>query len=73
MLDGVGNLEHAARQRSRNRRTAFAAIYGRQRFHPALGLRNDGLAARTHGSRKQPIDPFCRKVWQVAGDNQIPA
>lgn len=72
LLNGVGNFAHTARQRSGNRRTAFAAVHPGQRFDPALGSWNDGLLARAQRTRKQPVEPFCRKVRQVAGDDQIP-
>ena len=71
--DSVGNLSHSPRQRGRNRRKTFAAIYGGQRLDPAHGSWNDGLPVRPERTRKQPVEPFCRKVRQVAGDDQIPA
>jgi len=33
---------------------------------------NDGLTARTQRVRKQPVEPLCRKIRQVAGNDQIP-
>jgi len=72
-FDGVRNFSHAPRQRGSNRRTTFAAVHSRQRLDPALRPWNDGLAARPERTRKQPVEPFCRKVRQVAGDDQIPA
>ncbi len=69
ILDRVGNLARAARQRGSDRRGAFAAIHCSQRFHPMLGSRNDSLATRTQCPRKQPVDPFLRKIRQVAGDD----
>jgi hypothetical protein len=71
--DSVGNLSHSPCQRGRNRRKTFAVIYGRQRLDPAHGSWNDGLRARLERTRKQLVEPFCRKVRQVAGDDQIPA
>jgi hypothetical protein len=72
-LHCVGNFSHAARQCSGNSGTAFVAVHRGQRLDPALGLWNHTFAARTQRTRKQPVQPFCRKVWQVAGDDQIPA
>jgi hypothetical protein len=43
-----------------------------QRLDPALGSWNDHLTARTHRTRKKPVEPFCRKIRQVAGHDQIP-
>src|SRR5882762_8810638 len=72
-LDGIRNFSHAPRQRGSNRRTTFAAIHTGQRLDPVRRSWNDGLAARPERTRKQPVEPFCRKVRQVAGDDQIPA
>src|SRR5258706_3609590 len=71
-LDADGKFPHAPRESSGNSRSAFAAIDCRQRLDSALGPRNDGYSTRTQRTRKQPVDPFRRKVWQVAGENQIP-
>jgi hypothetical protein len=73
LLDGVRNFSHTARKCSGNRPATFAAVHRGQRLDPALGSWNDSFTARTQCARKQPVKPFCRKVWQVAGDDQIPA
>jgi len=70
--DSVGNFSHAPRQRGSNRRTTFAAVHSGQRLDPALCSWNDDLPARPERTRKQPVEPFCRKVRQVAGDDQVP-
>jgi len=72
-LDGVRNFSHPPRQCGGNRRSAFVAVHRGKRLDPALGSWNDSLAARAQRTRKQPVKPFCRKVRQVAGDNQIPS
>ena len=72
LLDGVGNFSHTARKRIGNRRTTFAAVYCGQRFDPALGSWNNSFTARTQCARKQPLEPFGRKIRQIAGDDQIP-
>src|ERR1019366_4137624 len=53
-------------------RATFAAVHRSQRLNPALGSWNGSLGARTQSTRKQPVDPFRRKVRQIAGDDQIP-
>jgi hypothetical protein len=72
-LNGVRDFSHASRQRSGNRRTAFAAVYRSQWLDPPLCLWNDGLTSRAKRTRKQPIKPFRREVWQIASHDQIPA
>jgi hypothetical protein len=73
LLDGVRNFSHPARKCSGNRPAAFAAVHRGQRLDPALGSWNDSFTARTRCARKQPLEPFCRKIRQIAGDDQIPA
>ena len=73
LLDGIGNLSHTVRKCGGNRRTTFAAVYRGQRFDPAPGSWNNSFTPRTQCARKQPLEPFCRKVRQIAGDDQIPA
>ena len=73
LFNGVRNLSHALRQRRSNQFTAFAAVHRGQWLDPVLGSWNDSFAARTQRARKQPVEPFCRKVRQVAGHDQIPA
>src|SRR5467141_1152535 len=72
-FDGVRNFSHAPRQCGSNRRTTFAAVHSSQRLDSALRPWNDGLAARPERTRKQPVEPFYRKVRQVACNDQIPA
>jgi len=72
LVDGVGNFAHPTRERSGNFRSAFSAVDCGQRLDAALAPRNDSFAARTHRTRKQPVKPFCGKVWHVAGQDQIP-
>jgi len=72
LLNHVGNFSHAPREGSGNLRSAFAAINCGQRLDSALGPRNDSFSARTQRTRKQPVNPFCREVWHVAGENQVP-
>ena len=72
LSNGIRNLSHALRQRRSNQLTAFATVHRGQRLDAALGSRNEGLAARAKCAQKQPVEPFCRKVRQVAGDDQIP-
>src|SRR6202171_362614 len=73
LLNRLRNFSHAPRQRGSNRLTTFAAVYCGQRLDPSVGSWNDGLPTRAQGTRKQPVEPFRRKVRQVAGENQIPS
>src|ERR1700722_13689226 len=72
LLNGVRDFSLASCQRSGNRCSAFAAVYRGQWFHASLCLWNNGLGARAKCTRKQPIKPFRREVWQIASDDQIP-
>ena len=71
-LHRVGNFSYATLECGGNRRAAIAAVHRGQRLDPALGSWNDSFTARTQRTRKQPVEPFCRKIRQVAGDDQIP-
>jgi len=72
LLDCFRHFSHSPRECSGNRCAAFAAIHRGQWFDPTFCSWNDDLAARAQRTRKQPFEPFRRKVWQVAGDDQIP-
>jgi hypothetical protein len=72
LFDGIGNFSYATLECGGNRRAALAAVHRSQRLDPALGLWNDSFAARTQRTRKQPVEPFCREIRQIAGDDQIP-
>ena len=72
LLDSVRYFPHAPCQGCSNWLAAFAAVNRGQRLDPALGSWNDSFAVRAHRTQKQPIEPFSRKVRQVAGDDQIP-
>jgi len=73
LLNGVGNFSHTPLERGGNRRGTLMPINRGQRLDPARGSWNDGFTARTQGARKQPVEPFFRKIRQVAGDDQIPS
>lgn len=73
LLDGVINFSRSPRQRGSKGRAAFTAVHRGQRLDSSLGSRNDGFAARAHRARNQPVEPLRRKIWQVAGNDQIPA
>src|SRR4029077_2496410 len=51
----------------------FLAVHRGQRLDAPLGPWNNSFSARTQCARKQPLDPFCRKIRQIAGDDQIPS
>jgi hypothetical protein len=71
--DCVRNFSYTPVERIRNRRTTFSAVHSGQRLYSVLGPWNDGLSARFERTGKQPVQPFRRKIRQVAGNNQIPA
>jgi len=73
LFNGVRDLSHALRQRRSNHLTGFAAVHRRQRLDPLIGSWDDSFAVRMPRARKHPVEPFRRKVRQVAGDDQIPA
>jgi hypothetical protein len=73
LFNGVRDLSHTLRQCRSNQLTAFATVHRGQWLDPVLGSWNDSFAAPTQRARKQPVEPFRRKVRQVAGNDQIPA
>ena len=73
LLDGVRNFSHTARKCCGNRPATFLAVHRGQRLDPPLGSWNNSFSVRTQCSRKQPLDPFSRKIRQIAGDDQIPS
>jgi len=73
LLDGVRDFSHPACKCSGNRPATFPAVHRGQRLDPAHSSWNHSFTARAQRPRKQPLEPFCRKVRQIARDDQIPA
>ena len=71
-LDRLGNFSHAPCQRGGNRNLAIAPVHSGQRLDAPLSPWNQNISMRTQRARKQPGNPFCGKIRQVAGDDQIP-
>jgi hypothetical protein len=72
LLDGVRNFSHPARKCSGNRPATLAAVHRGQWLDSVLRSWNYNVSARTRRTREQPVKPFCRKIRQIAGDDQIP-
>jgi len=72
LLDRVRSFSRTPIQCGGNPRGTFAPVNSGEWLDAALGSWNHGFARGMQRARKQPFEPFSRKVRQVTGNNQIP-